>query len=55
MLPRAALGASVTGCPVRPAPHAAVGRIEPTAHHDLRDAFSSRSTPAQRCAWRLPV
>jgi hypothetical protein len=55
MLPRAVLGASVIGCPIRPALQAAVGRIEPTSHDDRWDAFSGRSTPAQRCAWRLPV
>jgi len=40
MLPWAVLGASVTGCPVRPAPQPAVGRIEPASHHDQWDAFS---------------
>jgi len=55
MLPRAVLGASVIRCPVPPARQAAVGRIAPPVHHDQWDAFSGRSTPARRCAWRLPV
>jgi len=55
MLPRAVLGASVIRCPVSLVLQAAVGRIGPTAHQDQWDAFSGRSTPAQGCAWRLPV
>src|SRR5215831_6782580 len=34
---------------------AAASRAAPSAHHDQKDDLSGRSTPARRCAWRLPV
>src|SRR5262249_1302865 len=52
---RAVPGAGVTRLPIPPAPRAPASRAAPSAHHDQKDDLSGRSTPARRCAWRLPV